>query len=51
MLTSGISLINFKIKKNTKVIKKNLISIITNKNQVVTSLSKNYKNSYKKKKN
>jgi len=50
MLTSGISLINFKIKKNTKVIKKNLISIITNKNQVVTSLSKNYKNSYKKKK-
>ena len=50
MITSSISLINFKIKKNTKVIKKNLISIITNKNQVVTSLSKNYKNSYKKKK-
>ncbi len=50
MLTSGILLINFNIKKNTKEIKKNLISIIANKNQVVTSLSKNYKNSYKKKK-
>ena len=40
MLTEGILLTNFKTKKNTKAIKRNLISIIKNKNQVIASLSK-----------
>ncbi len=50
MITSGISLVNFKLKKDTKKIKENLTFIIKNKNQVIYSLSKNYLNSYKYKK-
>ena len=49
MLTSGISFTNFKSKvKNTKL-KKKLISIIKNKNQVIQSLGKNYQDSFYKK--
>ena len=49
MLTSKIFLKNFSIKiKNLKV-KKNLISIINEKNPVLESLSKNYKDNYSKK--
>tara|TARA_Y100000816_G_scaffold262715_1_gene220584 strand:- start:1860 stop:3014 length:1155 start_codon:yes stop_codon:yes gene_type:complete len=50
MITSGISIANFKVKKDIKKIKKILNSIIKNKNQVIYSLSKNYLNSYKYKK-
>ena len=50
MITPGISLVNFKLKKDTKKIKENLTSIIKNKNQIIYSLSKNYLNSYNYKK-
>ena len=50
MITTGISLVNFKLKKDTKKIKENLTSIIKNKNQIIYSLSKNYLNSYNSKK-
>ena len=49
MITTGISLINFKKKKDIKKIRKNFISLIKNKNQIIHSLSKDYLNSYKKK--
>ncbi len=49
MLTPGISFINFKIKKHTSLVKKNLISILKSKNEVLNSLSQNYKNSFNKK--
>ncbi len=49
MLTSGISFINFKIKKHSSLVKKNLISILKSKNEVLNSLSQNYKNSFTKK--
>ncbi len=51
MLTSRISFINFKTKTKTKTleIKKKLSSIIKEKNQVIESLSRNYKNSFSKK--
>ena len=50
MLTSGISFINF-ITKNKKLkIKKKLLSLLKNKNQVIESLSINYKNSFNKNK-
>ena len=50
MLTTGISIINFKIKANESKVKKKLISLIKSKNHVISSLSKNYKNSFDKKK-
>ena len=52
MLTSSISFVNFKKKINYTKVKKNLKLIIDNKNenQVIKSLSKNYKYSFKKKK-
>ena len=52
MLTSSISFVNFKKKIAYKKVKKNLKLIIDNKsqNQVIKSLSKNYKYSFKKKK-
>ena len=50
MITPGISLINFKRKKDTKKIKENLNSVIKNKNQIIYSLSKSYLNSYNYKK-
>ena len=49
MLTSGINFINFNVKKKSSFVKKNLISILKSKNEVVNSLSQNYKNSFSKK--
>ena len=49
MLTSGINFINFKIKKESLLIKKKLGSILKSKNEVLNSLSQNYKNSFTKK--
>ena len=46
MLTSGISLINYKKNKISPKIKKILISFIKSNNQFLKSLSKNYKYSY-----
>ena len=48
MLTSGISFVNFKKKNKSFKIRKNLQSIINDKNEILNSLSKNYKDSYKK---
>ena len=52
MLTSSISFVNFKEKIKYTKVKKNLKLIIDkkNQNQVIKSLSKNYKYSFKKKK-
>ena len=52
MLTSSISFVNFKKKITYTKVKKNLKLIIDkkNQNQVIKSLSKNYKYSFKKKK-
>ena len=49
MLTKSINLINFKYNKNSSKIHKKLKSIISEKNEVIKSLEKNYKNSFKKK--
>ena len=49
MLTPGINFTNFKIKKQLSLVKKNLISILKSKNEVINSLSQNYKNSFTKK--
>ena len=49
MLTSGIDFINFNVKKHLLFVKENLISIIKSKNEIVNSLSQNYKNSFSKK--
>ena len=49
MLTSGINFINFKPKTKSYNLRQKLISIIKDKNQVIESLSKSYKNSYNKK--
>ena len=49
MLTSGINFINFKSKVKTHRLRKLLTFIIKEKNQVIESLGKNYKNSYTKK--
>ena len=49
MLTKNIKFENFKIKKNSKQIKKDLKNILLNRNAVLNSLSTNYKNSYNKK--
>ena len=49
MLTQRISLINYKTKKiKTKEIKKKLFGLIKDKNQIINSLSKDYKNNFKK---
>ena len=50
MLTTSISFKNFKIRTNKSIVKKKIISLIKNKNHVISSLSKNYKNSFDKKK-
>ena len=47
MLTSGIFFKNFKTKKTkTSLVKKKFLEIIKEKNQVIQSLSKEYKNSF-----
>jgi len=49
MFTQNISFKNFLIKKKKLIIKKNLNSILNEKNQVICSLSKSYKDSFSKK--
>ena len=49
MFTRNISFKNFLIKKKKLIIKKNLNSILNEKNQVICSLSKSYKDSFSKK--
>jgi glucose-6-phosphate isomerase len=49
MLTKHISFKNFLIKKKYSVVKKKLSSILREKNQVISSLSKSYKDSFSKK--
>ena len=49
MLTKHISFKNFQIKKKYSIVKKNLNSILSEKNQVIFSLSKFYKDSFNKK--
>ena len=49
MFTQNISFKNFLIKKKQLIVKKNLNSILNEKNQVIRSLSKSYKDSFIKK--
>ena len=49
MFTQSISFKNFLIKKKKLELKKNLISILDEKNQVTSSLSKSYKDRFSKK--
>jgi len=49
MLTTGIRFKNFKIKPGTLVLKKKLNLLLREKNQVIHSLSKKYKNNFNKK--
>ena len=49
MFTQNISFKNFLIKKKKLVVKKNLNLILNEKNQVISSLSKSYKDSFNKK--
>ena len=49
MLTKGINFVNFKIKKKSLLIKKNLKFILKSKNEVLNSLSQNYKDNFTKK--
>ena len=49
MLTTGIRFKNFKIKRSTLVLKKKLNLLLREKNQVIHSLSKKYKNNFNKK--
>jgi glucose-6-phosphate isomerase len=49
MLTNGINFKKFKINKKSPIVKKNLISLINSKSEILKSLSKNYKNNYTKK--
>jgi glucose-6-phosphate isomerase len=49
MITQGISFTNFLIKNKKLVVKKNLKSILKEKNQIICSLSNSYKDSFSKK--
>ena len=49
MLTQNISFKNFLIHKKKLAVKKNLNLILTEKNQVISSLSKSYKDNFNKK--
>ena len=49
MLTSSISLKNFRLKKNNPKIKQKLKFLFSNKSQIIESLSSNYKDSFEKK--
>jgi len=49
MLTPGINFTNFKGNKNSSLVKKKLKSLLNSKNEILNSLSKNYKNSFTKK--
>ena len=48
MLTTGISFVNFNKKNKSLRLRRNLQSIINDKNEILNSLSKNYKDNYKK---
>ena len=50
MFTTSIKFKNFKVKKNTLSVKKELKSLLNENNQVICSLGQDYKNSFKKKK-
>ena len=50
MLTSSISLKNFRLKKNNSKIKQKLKFLLFNKSQIIKSLSSNYKDSFEKNK-
>ena len=50
MLTSGIDLLNFKEKKKNLKIKKKLEILLKNKDQVIKSLTLDYKDSFNSKK-
>ena len=49
MFTTSIKFKNFKVKKNTLSVKKELKSLLNENNQVICSLGQDYKNSFKKK--
>jgi len=49
MITQGISFTNFLIKNKKLEVKKNLKSILKEKNQIIYSLSNSYKDSFSKK--
>ena len=49
MLTNNINFINFKLKKKKSNVRRNLNLILKEKNQVILSLSKEYKNNFNKK--
>ena len=49
MLTKGVKFTNFKIKKNSLLIKKKLISLLKSNNEILNSLSQNYKDNFTKK--
>ena len=50
MLTPRISFKNFESKKKkTLLIKKKLLALVTDKNEIIKSLSKDYKNSFNQK--
>ena len=48
MFTSGINFVNFKTSIKIKSLKKKFTSLINENNEIIKSLSKNYKDSYKK---
>ena len=48
MLTKNINFKNFSLKKINKIIKDDLKKLLKEKNKILDSLSKNYKNSYSK---
>ena len=50
MLTTSIHFKNFKTKKNNLKVRNNLFSILENKNCIIKSLEKNYKDSFTKSK-
>jgi len=49
MLTKGINFVNFKTKIKSLIIKKKLSIILKSKNEVLNSLSQNYKDNFTKK--
>ena len=49
MLTEGVKFTNFKTKKKSLLIKKKLVSLLKSKNEILNSLSKNYKDNFTKK--
>ena len=48
MLTSGINFVSFKKKNKFLKLKRNLQSIINDKNEILNSLSENYRDNFKK---